>query len=136
MIDHVGLRSTKYEESKEFYSKCLKPLGYQTVIEFAGCAVGFGIPFTGNVEEQDKAVAAFWISPLQPGQTSSSIHLAFTAKSRKDVDDFYNTALAAGGKDNGPPGVRAMYHPNYYGAFIVDLEGNNIEAVCHNPLES
>ena len=61
------------------------------------------------------------------------IHLAFTASSRAEVDAFYKAAIAAGGKDNGPPGIRAMYHPTYYGAFVLDADGHNIEAVCHKP---
>lgn len=125
MIDHLGIAVSDYNRAKSFYDKALAPLGYGIVMEVGG--------------EQDEPAAGFgsggrpyfWISgskgPISP------LHLAFSAKDRPAVDAFYRAALAAGGKDNGPPGIRAHYHPNYYGAFVLDADGNNIEAVCHSP---
>ena len=86
-----------------------------------GNTVGFG--------KNNKA--PFWFGPSS--EPAMRVHIAFAAESRAQVDEFYKAAIAAGGKDNGPPGIREIYHPNYYGAFVMDPDGNNIEAVCHNP---
>jgi catechol 2,3-dioxygenase-like lactoylglutathione lyase family enzyme len=119
VIDHIGLSVSNYERSKEFYSKALAPLEIELIMEFENVA-GFGKD--GKPE--------FWFgvqgAPLQP------MHVAFAAENRQQVREFYEAAIAAGGKDNGPPGIRAIYHPNYYGAFVVDPDGHNIEAVCHH----
>ena len=122
MIDHVGLNVKDYETSRAFYEKALAPLGYRVVMAFEqwGTA-GFG--------EDDKP--EFWVNQREPVGTGT--HIAFHCGDRATVTAFYEAARAAGGRDNGPPGVRAHYHPNYYGAFVLDPDGNNVEAVCHAP---
>jgi catechol 2,3-dioxygenase-like lactoylglutathione lyase family enzyme len=119
MLDHIGLVVTDFGRSKSFFERALAPLGYTKLMEFSGAA-GFGM--AGKPD--------FWISQ---GQSPKPVHVAFAASDRKIVDAFHKAALAAGGGDNGAPGVRKEYHSNYYGAFITDPDGNNIEAVCHNP---
>jgi catechol 2,3-dioxygenase-like lactoylglutathione lyase family enzyme len=127
MIDHIGLTVGDIARSTEFYLKALSPLGIAIVMEVSaeqtghGAGVGFGAdgkPF-------------FWIG--EKAKPSGPIHVAFTARSRADVDAFYRAAIAAGGHDNGAPGLRPEYHANSYGAFVLDPDGNNIEAVCHAP---
>ncbi|OGT30774.1 MAG: glyoxalase [Gammaproteobacteria bacterium RIFCSPHIGHO2_12_FULL_35_23] len=124
MIDHIGIEVADYETSKQFYSKALAPLKYKLLMEMSGFA-GFG------VENGAGPIANFWIH--QGASPSHNTHIAFTAKDRLTVDSFYKAAISAGGACNGKPGVREIYHPNYYGAFILDPDGNNIEAVCHKP---
>jgi catechol 2,3-dioxygenase-like lactoylglutathione lyase family enzyme len=119
MIDHVGLRVADYATSKRFFEKALAPLGYSLVMEFDGSSAGFGA--SGKPD--------FWISK---GATAP-VHVAIVSPNRATVDAFHQAALAAGGRDNGKPGLRREYHPNYYGAFVFDPDGNNIEAVCHSP---
>lgn len=119
MIDHMGILVTDLEASVTFYTKALAPLGYALVMQFPQVA-GFGV---GGKPD-------FW---LATGRPTDKLHVAFRAQGRADVRAFYDAAIAAGGKDNGPPGVRTMYHPHYYGAFIHDPDGHNIEAVCHDP---
>ena len=121
IIDHVGLRVSDFKRSKEFYSKCLEPLGIRLLFEEDG-NVGFG---------KDKK-APFWIGPNN--EISQKTHIAFVAETRSQVDRFYNAAMDTGGKDNGPPGVRQRYHPDYYAAFVFDPDGHNIEAVCKKPV--
>lgn len=122
MIDHTGFNVTDLKKSREFYEAALGPLGYKMIFEVpGGVGMGFGVPPKPD----------FWIgrgTPHTPRQ-----HIAFRANTRAEVDAFYRAALAAGGKDNGPPGPRPHYHPNYYGAFVLDLDGYNVEAVCHTP---
>lgn len=118
IIDHIGLAISDYERSKEFYAKTLAPLNIELVTEVQGWA-GFGK--NGKPE--------FWFGEHE--KTQHPIHIAFLAESREEVDQFYEAAIAAGAKDNGKPGIREIYHPNYYGAFIIDPDGHNIEAVCH-----
>lgn len=120
MIDHVGISVTSYTASCAFYSKALAPLGYKLVKEEQGWA-GFG---TGDN-------ADFWLTESQP--STGPMHIAFYAGSRSEVNAFYEAAMSAGGADNGPPGVRDLYHPHYYGGFIHDPDGHNVEAVCHFP---
>jgi catechol 2,3-dioxygenase-like lactoylglutathione lyase family enzyme len=116
MIDHVGLPVSDIGRSKEFYSAALAPLGFVLAMDF-GHAVGYA---------RDNR-PWFW---LQEGGSASGVHVAFTAASTEDVDAYYAAALAAGGEDNGAPGLRE-YHPNYYGAYVRDPDGNNVEAVFH-----
>ena len=120
-VDHIGLEVTDYGRSKEFYEKALAPLGMKVIAEPAPQICGFGgdFPF-------------FWISD-RGDQSSTATHVAFTAKDREMVGAFHTAALEAGGEDNGGPGVREIYHPDYYGAFVLDPDGNNVEAVCHKP---
>jgi catechol 2,3-dioxygenase-like lactoylglutathione lyase family enzyme len=120
MLDHIGLTATDLDRSKTFYDQALAAVGI-TVVMSGGGALGYG--------SQDRPY--FWIGA--GGPATGRLHVAFTAEDRASVDAFYAAALAAGGRDNGPPGIRADYHPNYYGAFVLDPDGHNIEAVCHRP---
>jgi len=120
MIDHVILNVGDVARSRAFYVEALKPLGYDIVMEFPR-GVGFG----------PAGKPIFWVSGREPAQTA--VHVAFSAERRETVDEFHAAALKAGGKDNGGPGLRKQYHPSYYGAFILDPDGNNVEAVCHRP---
>lgn len=120
MIDHIGIGVRDYEKSKAFYLTALAPLGYALVMEGHGWA-GFGA----------RGKPDFWIQG--GGPTTPRLHAAFRADSRAKVREFHQTALKAGAKDNGPPGIREMYHPNYYGAFVIDPDDHNLEAVCHAP---
>jgi catechol 2,3-dioxygenase-like lactoylglutathione lyase family enzyme len=118
MIDHIGIQVANLDASVAFYTKALAPLGYALVMRSEQFA-GFGIA----------GKADFWIGV---GKPTNTIHVALRAKGRSDVRAFYEAAMAAGGTDNGPPGVREVYHPNYYGAFVRDPDGHNVEAVCHD----
>ena len=120
IIDHIGFGITDYEKSKAFYLKALAPLGIGVVMEADGW---IGLGRDGKPE--------LWFG--EAGEKPSRIHLAFTAADRAQVRAFHAAALAAGGRDNGAPGIRAHYHPNYYGAFVLDPDGHNVEAVCHKP---
>ena len=122
MFDHVKFGVSDYEASKAFFLKALEPLGVKVVSE--------GTP-TYGVElcsEDDISLCLF-----QTEEKPAHLHLAFTAESRQQVDAFYGAALAAGGKDNGPPGLRQNYHANYYAAFVIGPDGHNIEVVCQKP---
>ena len=119
MIDHIGIKVRDFEASKRFYAAVLAPLGYKLLMEFPGAA-GFG----GADGKPD-----FWIG-AGGGESVAAVHIAIVTD-HAGVDAFHAAALAAGGKDNGAPGLRPMYHPSYYGAFALDLDGNNVEAVSH-----
>lgn len=119
MIDHIGIDVSDYRRARQFYSAALAPLGYQLSAEY-GETAGFGAD--GNAE--------FWISQGQA--TKPIVHVAFQCGKRTMVDAFYVAALAAGGQDNGAPGIRADYSPTYYAAYVLDPDGHNIEAVCHS----
>jgi catechol 2,3-dioxygenase-like lactoylglutathione lyase family enzyme len=121
VIDHVGFDVSDYERSRAFYEKALAPLGLKLLMEPAPGVGGFG----------DGQKPFFWIGTRAEPQTG--IHVAFEADRREVVDAFHAAALQAGGTDNGGPGVREIYHPHYYGAFVLDPDGNNVEAVCHMP---
>ena len=124
MFDHIGLNVRDYGASRAFYERALAPLGFRIVMEMEEWkAVAFG--------QNEKP--SFWIVQREPFGTGT--HVALTCDSRDSVDAFHGAALAAAGTDNGPPGLREHYHPNYYGAFVFDPDGNNIEAVCHAPPE-
>jgi catechol 2,3-dioxygenase-like lactoylglutathione lyase family enzyme len=126
MLDHVGYPVSDLKKSRIFYENALAPLGLKVIMEVTAEMtggsehLGFGDAFPG-----------FWIGTGKIA--GSGVHIAFKAKSRAAVDEFHAAALAAGGRDNGPPGVRAHYHKDYYGAFVLDPDGNNVEAVCHTP---
>jgi catechol 2,3-dioxygenase-like lactoylglutathione lyase family enzyme len=120
MFDHISFPVRDLATSRAFYTAALAPLGLVVAMETDG-AVGFGEPGRPH----------FWVGGN--GAPPSGIHLAFAAATRAEVDAFYAAAIAAGGKDNGPPGLRPHYHPNYYGAFVFDPDGHNAEAVCHAP---
>ncbi|RDE08316.1 VOC family protein [Pelagibacterium lacus] len=123
MIDHFGLSVADYGRTRGFYDSVLATLGYRCLQEFKtpqGMLAGYGA---------DKP--EFWLSA--GGRCTGKLHIAFAARSRADVDAFHAAALKAGARDNGAPGLRAIYHPHYYGAFVFDPDGHNIEAVCHGP---
>ena len=126
MLDHIGISVSDYSKAKAFYSAALLPLGIACEMEVTPEETGGS--WHGGFGRDGKAF--FWIG--NASGATSGIHVAFTA-TRLEVDAFYEAALAAGGRDNGPPGLRPEYHPNYYGAFVLDADGNNIEAVCHSP---
>ena len=128
MLDHVSFHVWDYEKSKRFHLAALRPLGYELVMELTReqiptlparivCGLGAG----GKPD--------FWLS--EATHIVIPTHLAFVARTRAEVDAFHAAALEAGGTSNGEPGLRPIYHPNYYGAFVFDPDGNNIEAVCH-----
>lgn len=126
MIDHTGVAISDPKKSRHFYEQALAPLGYKMLMEvpseFTGGKVvlGFGVPPKPD----------FWVNEGTPQKPH--IHIAFVAASNAEVDAFYKAALAAGGRDNGAPGPRPHYSAGYYGAFVFDPDGHNIEAVCHN----
>jgi catechol 2,3-dioxygenase-like lactoylglutathione lyase family enzyme len=131
MLDHMTFRVRDLAHAKAFYAAALAPLGYQLLHEFefggermAGFATGTGVADTWLIAGP---------SPWQGPVATTGCHLAWRADSRAAVDAFHAAALAAGGRDNGAPGLRPHYHASYYGAFVIDPEGNNIEAVCHEP---
>jgi len=119
MIDHFGITVKDLEASKLFYQQALEPLGYKIAFEIPQ-AVSFAEPRTAPAGD-------FWLSQ---GQSDAS-HFAFRAETREQVDAFYQAGLVAGGQDNGAPGIRHQYHQPYYAAFVLDPDGNNVEAVCH-----
>jgi catechol 2,3-dioxygenase-like lactoylglutathione lyase family enzyme len=135
MIDHIGIPVSDIARATGFYLKALAPLGYGIVMEVSaeetsqGAAVGFGP--SGTLEDFQSGKPSFWIGEGE--RMSGPMHVAFVAQTRAAVDAFYAAALKADGKDNGAPGLRPHYHANYYGAFVFDPDGNNIEAVCHLP---
>lgn len=120
MLDHITIGVSNVERSRHFYDLALLPLGIERLYAEGETVAGYGV----------KPKAFFWIGHRDMPQTG--VHVAFTAQDRATVDQFYKAALAAGGLDNGPPGVRSHYHPNYYGAFVLDPDGHNIEVVCHS----
>jgi catechol 2,3-dioxygenase-like lactoylglutathione lyase family enzyme len=126
-IDHTGLSVSDYAAAKAFYAAALAPLGIAVRMEFPASVTG-SVDVCGLGPE---GRPYFWLSA--GGRQSPRFHIAFRAESRAMVDAFYKAAIAAGGKDNGGPGIRADYHPNYYAAFVLDPDGHNIEAVCHMP---
>lgn len=128
MIDHTGINVSNFEQSKEFYTNALAPLGYQLLRESHASVTGsIALASFGIDGEPD-----FWI--VQGEVNTPRIHVAFRAETREMVQAFYFSALEAGGQDNGAPGLRTHYHPDYYGAFVLDPDGHNIEAVCHAPV--
>ena len=119
MLDHVTIGVTDIERSMAFYDRALQPLGIARLYAESGTFAGYGVG----------RKAFFWIGLRERVTTGS--HIAFTAADRAAVDAFHAAALAAGGRDNGPPGLRPQYHADYYGAFVLDPDGHNLEAVCH-----
>jgi catechol 2,3-dioxygenase-like lactoylglutathione lyase family enzyme len=126
MIDHAGIEVSDWEKSKTFYDAAMAAIGAKLLMtvpkEYTGGA---------NVGGYGRSKPDFWLHEsrnIGPGR-----HYAFRARNRAEVDAFYEAAMAAGGRDNGGPGLRPVYHEHYYGAFVFDPDGNNIEAVCHDP---
>jgi catechol 2,3-dioxygenase-like lactoylglutathione lyase family enzyme len=120
MFDHIGINVQDWQKSRAFYGRALAALGYGEVMafeEWRACAWG------------PEGKPAFWASQREPYGTGT--HIAFEVGDRATVDAFHEAALASGGTDNGPPGLREHYHPTYYAAFVLDPDGNNVEAVCH-----
>lgn len=126
MLDHVGLSVKDFAAARAFFDAALAPLGIKVVMEVTAHETG-GTEHCGYGAD---AKPDFWIGT---GGAPGNVHVALTAKDRATVDAFYAAAMAAGGTDNGPPGIRAHYHPNYYGAFVYSPDGHNVEAVCHAP---
>jgi catechol 2,3-dioxygenase-like lactoylglutathione lyase family enzyme len=129
ILDHISLAVSDYARSKAFYVKALAPLGIELIMEF-GEAGGFG---RGGKPELWIGVGPASFQKAEQVAIITPQHVALKASSRAQVDAFHAAALAAGGKDFGAPGIRAVYHPNYYGAFVLDPDGHNIEAVIHTP---
>lgn len=124
IIDHIGLTVPDLAAATAFFQVALAPLDIQLLAEFPGFA-GFGKEGTHKAE--------FWIQAASPDKPATSpIHVAFEATTRAEVDAFHAAALAAGALDNGAPGLREIYHPNYYGGFVTGPGKHNIEAVCHS----
>jgi catechol 2,3-dioxygenase-like lactoylglutathione lyase family enzyme len=126
MIDHLGINVKEPKKSRQFYEKALAPLGYKILMEVP-------LEYTDNKVVLGMGIAPkpdFWITEGVPNNPPN--HVAFRADTREQVDQFYKAALAAGGRDNGAPGLRPHYHKDYYGAFVLDPDGHNIEAVCHH----
>ena len=121
MFDHVVFGATDYAASKTFFLKALEPLGVTIVLEG---------PLGVELSADGKSSLCIRPSAEKPGH----LHLAFTAASRRQVEDFHRAALAAGGKDHGAPGLRPQYHAHYYAAFVIGPDGHNVEAVCHEPV--
>jgi catechol 2,3-dioxygenase-like lactoylglutathione lyase family enzyme len=127
MLDHVGFAVSDLEKARHFYQTALAPLGIMLIYDISAEQTD-GEAYLGFGEDQRPY---FWVGTGE--RVQGWLHVAFLAKSRNLVDQFYRAAIAAGGKDNGAPGLRPHYHKNYYGAFVLDPDGNNIEAVCHSP---
>jgi catechol 2,3-dioxygenase-like lactoylglutathione lyase family enzyme len=126
MIDHLGISVSNFDASKTFYDQAFAPLGASLLYVVPEQYTG-GVKVGGYGRERP----VFWLHEALV--TGPGRHYAFTARSRAEVDAFHKAALAAGGKDNGAPGLRPHYHADYYGAFVFDPDGNNVEAVCHAP---
>lgn len=122
MFDHVVFGVTDYAASKAFFLRALEPLGVAVVSEGP-----LGIELCRHNSKSSLCIR------LEPEEKPAHLHLAFTAENRQQVEAFHRAALLAGAKDNGAPGLRPMYHPNYYAAFVIGPDGHNIEAVCHEP---
>ncbi|MFO1283265.1 MAG: VOC family protein [Burkholderiales bacterium] len=122
MFDHIGLTVSNLERSRAFYAHALAPLGITELARFANF-IGFG-----------RGHPQFWIGEGTAVQPAPRTHVAFAAVTRLEVDAFHRAALDAGGADHGAPGLRPQYHPHYYGAFVLDPDGHNVEAVCHRPV--
>ncbi|MGO9421498.1 VOC family protein [Roseiarcus sp.] len=127
MLDHIGIAVADFARSTAFYEAALKPLGLSVIMavtaEETGADAHAGFGASGK--------PFFWIGT--GARPKGGTHVCFAADTRAEVDAFYEAALAAGGRDNGAPGLRPRYHANYYGSFVLDPDGNNIEAVCHRP---
>lgn len=124
ILDHIGIPVSDYAAAKQFFTQALAPLNISLVLEVRGWA-GFGR--AGRPQ--------FWFGLGERGAVAAAQHIAFAAEGRAQVRAFYEAALQAGAKDNGAPGIREIYHPNYYGAFVIGPDGHNVEAVCHLPTE-
>jgi catechol 2,3-dioxygenase-like lactoylglutathione lyase family enzyme len=122
MLDHLGIQCCDLAASAAFYDAVLAPLGGVRMMDF-GVAMGYGVPPHPD----------FWLGVLESGDGFRESHIAFSASSRAVVDAFFQVAVAAGAEVLHEPRVWPEYHPDYYGAFVRDPDGNNVEAVCHLP---
>lgn len=125
MIDHTGVVVSDFEKSKQFYGAALAPIGIELLVEFPAAVTGH----TDVAGYGEAPKPEFWIARGNPN--TPPLHVAFRVGTRTLVDAFHRAALKAGGTDNGAPGLRQHYHPNYYGAFVLDPDGHNVEVVCH-----
>jgi catechol 2,3-dioxygenase-like lactoylglutathione lyase family enzyme len=126
MLDHVSLGVSDLERSRRFYDEALRPLGLVRILDFEGRGCDYGsTPGSTGTE--------FTITIEKGAGPAVGTHICFRARDRKAVHEFYEAALAHGGRDDGQPGLRPIYHPDYYGAFVLDPDGHRIEAVCHAP---
>jgi catechol 2,3-dioxygenase-like lactoylglutathione lyase family enzyme len=128
MIDHVGVSVADAKRSKAFYTAALAPIGISMIMEVPGSVTESGGTACGYGKD---GKPFFWFGDKE--KVGAGFHIAFAVDKRKLVDAFYKAALAAGGKDNGAPGLRPHYHAHYYGAFVRDPDGHNVEVVCHAP---
>jgi len=129
VLDHIGFSVSDLARSRAFYEKALAPLGIGKIMELSAEQTGSG----GHAGFGEGGKPYFWIGDRADSVLKGSMHVAFAAASRAAVDAFHRAALAAGGQDNGAPGLRPHYHSSYYGAFVLDPDGHNVEAVCHLP---
>ena len=129
MLDHVGFAVADFGRSRAFYDAALAPLGIGRVMEVSAAETGHG----DHAGYGTAGKPVFWIGS-GGGPAGVAFHIAFAAPDRAAVQRFHAAALAAGGRDNGAPGLRSHYHPSYYAAFVLDPDGHNIEAVCHAPV--
>jgi catechol 2,3-dioxygenase-like lactoylglutathione lyase family enzyme len=127
IVDHVGFGVSDYPRAKRFYTEALAPLGFTLVMEVSPDQNEYGKVWACGFGKDGKP--EFWIG--SDGKTTPPLHVAFVVDTRAAVRAFHAAALRAGGRDNGAPGLRPQYHPSYYGAFVLDLDGHNVEAVCH-----
>ena len=128
MLDHIGIPVTDIKRSKAFYDAALSPVGISMIMEVPGSVTESGGAACGYGKD---GKPFFWLG--ESTAAAKGLHVAFAVDSRQRVDKFHKAALAAGGKDNGAPGLRPHYHENYYGAFVLDPDGHNMEVVCHLP---
>jgi catechol 2,3-dioxygenase-like lactoylglutathione lyase family enzyme len=131
VIDHLSLGVTDLARSRAFYDAALKPLGYEIRYQH-GDAYAYGPPQVPGEKEIGSHAFVFWIGHEEQAQPANG-HVCFSAPSRAAVDAFHKAAVAAGGSDNGKPGLRPQYHPTYYAAFVLDPDGHRLEAVTHRP---
>jgi catechol 2,3-dioxygenase-like lactoylglutathione lyase family enzyme len=127
MLDHIELAVSDIAKARAFYDRALAPLGVEIVLSFGSSPTGKDVALGYGSEGRPY----FWL--VQGPPHTGKLHVAFRANDRPAVDAFYRAAMGAGGRDNGGPGLRPQYHANYYGAFVLDADGHNIEAVCHAP---
>ncbi len=134
MIDHTGIIVSDFNKSKLWYTSALSSINYAKLMEFNKAVTK--ITDVAGFGDKNLAKPDFWISLMTKDKLISIVaqHIAFRAETRQQVDQFYEAAIEAGGIDNGKPGLRPHYHENYYGAFVLDPDGHNIEVVCHNPM--
>ena len=130
MIDHLTIVVSNYERSKAFYLAALAPLGFGAVMELTRELIPV-LPVPATIGIGPAGKPELWLRPWD--EPITPVHIALRANDRAAVDAFYRAALEAGAKDNGPPGLRPHYHAHYWGAFVLDPDGHNIEAVCHAP---